>query len=123
MPTASINIYLPYAFFKLRNQHTPSNHRSSEGSGSLWHRSPIWTTPWTSLPTLQNRRESSKTNRRIGEASNPGPQAPLRLKLRSANETSANANETPTLEQEADIIFLQEHSVDGTAASKFRSAA
>ena len=106
VPIASLNIYLSYAFLKLRNQHACNKHESSGGSGALWHRSPSWTNPWTAHPALRSRRESSKTNRRIGEASNPGPQVPLQLKLRSANVTSANANETPTLEQEADIIFL-----------------
>ena len=84
--------------------------------GALWHLHPHRSNPWTPRPAQGGWRETSKSNLRIGEASNPGPEAEVQqLKLRSMNITSATSSETTILDQDADIIFLQEHSVGGAS--------
>ena len=94
---------------KVLAKHRLTHHRLwvYVGSGALWPRDLNRPNPWMPRLVHSGWRETSTLNRRIGEASNLGPEAPLKLKLRSANVTSAYANETPTLEQDADIIFLQ----------------
>ena len=62
---------------------------------------------------------------RIGEASHPGPPDAhtTTVRVRTINVTSAGANQTAILQQEADILAIQEHCVDDGAAARFQAAA
>ena len=69
------------------------------------------------------------SSRRIGEASHPGPKTdgqdidPMHLRIRTINVTSAVSNQTPILDQVADVIAIQEHCVDEAAAARFKAEA